>query len=152
MAHTYRHTDTYSHEPNTEEIYFTSDFFLSMFCVDRIGLEVKWAVSNKQKNTWILSRYSHITNRLTIFRTSLEQTIESSDLETTVFFVFFALFFFLIGVFYLFPYYKKWWNNIMLSFKHIQSDSFWISKMDYSRVVYTEIPYSTTDMRTTRFL
>ena len=37
----YIHTDTYSHEPNTEESYFTSDFFLSMFCVNRIGLEVK---------------------------------------------------------------------------------------------------------------
>ena len=37
-----RQTDTYSHEPNSEEslLYFWL-FFMSMFCVNRIGLEVK---------------------------------------------------------------------------------------------------------------
>ena len=39
--HTDRQTDTYSHEPNTEESLLYFWLFLSMFCVDRIGLEVK---------------------------------------------------------------------------------------------------------------
>ena len=40
-----RHTHTYSHEPNSEESLLYFWLFMSMFCVNRIGLEVK-AVSN----------------------------------------------------------------------------------------------------------
>ena len=36
MTHPYMHTYTYSHSPNTEEVYFTSDFLYQCFVL--IGL------------------------------------------------------------------------------------------------------------------